>query len=175
MSSMFDREIESFEDYQLDPSELSEARQLQERSINQGDTRGITVKTNIERDKSNKHLKSQFVLAFTDNLFRLSQLDISKNQLKVICYILTKMEYGNLITLQQSSIASALELHKSNVSRIFKQLKEKAILVEDEDKNLFINSNLFSKGLYHRLEESRRENLRKARKDTCDFQRSFDL
>lgn len=69
-------------------------------------------------------------MAFTSNLRALAELNISQNELKVITYILEVMEFGNLISINQTSIAKELGLHKSNVSYTFKRLVEKNILIK---------------------------------------------
>ena len=82
------------------------------------------------------------------------------------------MEYGNLINLSQSTIAKNLNLAKSNVSYYFKNLKKKNILVE-KDGHVFMNSNIFSKGLAHRLDEEKRKNLKSAQVEDDNFKNSF--
>ena len=52
----------------------------------------------------------------------------------MILYILEKMKYGNLIGLNQASVCTALNLKRSNVSNVFKKLKLKQVLIEDERK-----------------------------------------
>lgn len=167
------RNIDNFDEFSLDEDEVQEAQKLQEK-VKKNDDK-IKVTTHIQADKDTKYLKSQFVIAFTENLLNFSKLNITKNQLLVVCYILEKMEYGNLISLNQSAIAKELEIHRSNVSRVFKQLREKEIIIADADDNLFMNSNLFSKGLKHKLDERRRTNLKKAKKSTDNFSNSFDI
>lgn len=82
------------------------------------------------------------------------------------------MEYGNLINLNQAAVCSALNMKKSNVSLIFKKLKEKMVLIEDNEKNLYVNSNLVMKGLKHKLDKTRMKNLRTAQVETDHFDRS---
>ena len=78
------------------------------------------------------------------------------------------MEYGNLISLNQRAICKALDLKPSNVSQIFKKLKAKKVLIEDENKSLYMNSNLFAKGLSHRLDKEKRENMKKNQSNLFD-------
>lgn len=121
----------------------------------------ISATTIIKKDKK-LSIKSEFVLAFTDNLCTLASLNITQNELKIITYILKAMEYGNLVSISQASIARELNLAKSNVSYNFKKLKAKGILI-DKDGNIYMNSNLFSKGLAHAMSKENRENLKNAR------------
>jgi hypothetical protein len=44
------------------------------------------------------------------------------------------------------------------MSNIFKKLKQKGILVEHHG-HLYINSNIFAKGMSHQLDEKRKEHL----------------
>ncbi|MFL0232737.1 replication/maintenance protein RepL, partial [Escherichia coli] len=98
--------------------------------------------------------------------------NISQSELKVITYILEIMEYGNLISLNQSQIARDLDMKKSNMSVIFKKLTEKGVLIKEKG-HLFMNSNLFAKGLNHKLNTERRENLKTAQFENDKFTRSF--
>lgn len=127
-------------------------------------------------DNSNKKIsfKNEFVIAFTDNLETLAfELNVSNAELRVITYILKKMEFGNLISLKQSAIAEAIGMKKANMSLIFKKLKDKKILVEDEEKNLYMNSNIFAKGLNHRMKKEKREDLKKSKLTTEHITESF--
>ena len=76
------------------------------------------------------------------------------------------MEYGNLVSISQASIARELNLAKSNVSYNFKKLKAKGILI-DKDGNIYMNSNLFSKGLAHAMSKENRENLKMQEVQAC--------
>lgn len=151
-------------DFDLSLETVEEVNKLQEK----GDVKITTI---VQNDKKIT-LKEQFVMAFTSNLRALAELNISQNELKVITYILEVMEYGNLISINQTSIAKELGLHKSNVSYAFKKLVQKNILVK-KDGHTFMNSNLFSKGLNHNLNEERRANLRSAQVEDENFKRTF--
>lgn len=144
---------------ELKDFEISEQEKLK---IAEAIANGGSVKVNNNFNLDRKAtVKADFVLAFTSNLRQLAELNISQNELKIITYILEVMEYGNLICINQSSIAKALNLAKSNVSYNFKKLREKKILIE-KNGHLFMNSSLFQKGLSHSLTTERRENLKAA-------------
>lgn len=151
-------------DFEFSDENVTEINKLQEK----GDVKVTTI-VNTEKKVS---LKDQFVMAFTSNLRALAELNISQNELKVITYILEVMEYGNLISINQTAIAKELGLHKSNVSYVFKKLVAKNILIK-ENGHTFMNSNLFAKGLNHKLNEERRSNLRTAQKSDDNFKDTF--
>jgi len=71
------------------------------------------------------------------------------------------------------SVCIALDMKSSNVSAIFRKLKEKDVLVFDDEKNMYINSNLVMKGLKHRLAADKRENLKKSQVENDLFDRSY--
>lgn len=131
----------------------------------------VKVTTIIQEEKKIS-LKDQFVIAFTSNLRALADLNISQNELKIITYILEIMEYGNLISINQSSISKNLNIHKSNVSYNFKKLIQKEILIK-KDGHIFMNSNLFAKGLNHKMTKERRDNLFSAQAENSNFKKSF--
>lgn len=145
--------VDNILDFDLPLDTVEEINKLQEKG-------NVKITTIVKNDKK-LTLKDQFVIAFTSNLRALADLNISQNELKVITYILEVMEFGNLISINQSSIAKELGLHKSNVSYVFKKLVAKNILIK-KDGHTFMNSNLFAKGLNQSMSEERRKNLRKA-------------
>lgn len=88
-----------------------EAKNHVEELLKSGEDVKIKATTIIQKDKK-LTIKQPFVLAFTENLCKLASLNITQNELKIITYILHVMEYGNLISISQSSIAKALEMQK---------------------------------------------------------------
>jgi len=151
-------------DFEFSDENVTAINNLQEK----GDVKVTTI-VNTEKKIS---LKDQFVMAFTSNLRALAELNISQNELKVITYILEVMEYGNLISINQTAIAKELGLHKSNVSYVFKKLVSKNILIKHNG-HTFMNSNLFAKGLNHKLAEDKRANLKTAQKSDDNFKDTF--
>ncbi|ANF77766.1 replication/maintenance protein RepL [Salmonella enterica subsp. enterica serovar Kiambu] len=120
-----------------------------------------TTVISSEEDKSIS-FSQPYVFAFTSNFRVFSDLDISKNEFRVLTYILEYMEFGNLINLSQSSLCKALNIASGNMSNIFKKLRQKGILVEHHG-HLYINSNIFAKGMSHQLDQKRKEQLSNAR------------
>ncbi|WP_151994272.1 helix-turn-helix domain-containing protein [Buttiauxella massiliensis] len=110
-----------------------------------------------------------YVFAFTSNFRVFSDLDISKNEFRVLTYILEYMEFGNLINLSQSSLCKALNIASGNMSNIFKKLRQKGILVEHHG-HLYINSNIFAKGMSHQLDEKRKEHLSNSKNISADIE-----
>lgn len=131
-----------------------------------------TMKSNTyveNQDTKKVSFKNEFVIAFTDNLEKLAfELNVSNAELRVITYILKRMEFGNLVNLKQSAIAEKVGMKPANMSLIFKKLKAKKILIEDEDKNIYMNANIFAKGLNHKMTREKRDDLNKS-KVTSDF------
>lgn len=127
----------------------------------------------IQNDKK-ASIKNEFVIVFLENFDRLiTELKMNTSELRVLIYILKKMEYGNLVSLSQASIVKALNMNKSNVSVIFNKLTKKNVLVKDEDGNIYVNSNIIMKGLKHKLSGEKKENLRKSQKQTDLFDKSY--
>lgn len=158
------KDLSSIQDFEFNEEIAENVDVLQEKG-------NVKVTTIIQAEKKNS-LKSDFVMAFTSNLRALAELNISQSELKVITYILEIMEYGNLIGLNQSQIARDLDMKKSNMSVIFGKLTAKGVLIKEKG-HLFMNSNLFAKGLNHKLNTERRENLKSAQCENENFTRSF--
>nr|WP_129952963.1 DNA-binding protein [Rahnella sp. RFA10(1/100)] len=120
--------------------------------------------TNIYTRKENiKSIKKDidYVHMFTRNFQQLADLDISKNELKVIARILNIMEFGNCFHISQAKLCRELDIKKSNMSLVFKKLKAKGIII-DRGGDLFMNSNIFLKGQAHSINAKQRPNVRKA-------------
>ncbi|EPK7602172.1 TPA: helix-turn-helix domain-containing protein [Klebsiella pneumoniae] len=150
---------------------IREINDPNDRSEKNTDGINLNAKVYVEKEKKTS-LKKDFVITFVENLEALAKLNLKPNEFRIIVEIVKVMEYGNLINLSQSTIAKNLNLAKSNVSYYFKNLKKKNILVE-KDGHVFMNSNIFSKGLAHRLDEEKRKNLRSAQVEDENFKNTF--
>jgi len=128
--------------------------------------------TTIVKEKPSYTLKKAFCIVFTDNFFRAIAGGVNQTEMKILAYIIDQMEYGNLISISQTSIARATDLKRSNVSYAFRNLILKNILIK-KDGNIFVNSNIISKGLSRRLEKSKYDNLKKAQKTTQVIEEAF--
>lgn len=132
--------------------------------------------TNIYSRKENiKSIKKDvdYVHMFTKNFQQLAELDISKNELKVIARILNIMEFGNCFHISQAKLCRDLDIKKSNMSLVFKKLKNKGIII-DRDGDLFMNSNIFLKGQAHSINAKQRPNVKKAQGFIVDEQGTFE-
>lgn len=133
------------------------------KKINKLQENNTVEATTIIKEKAVRTIKKAYVITFTENWYNIVQhVGITAIELKVIFYIVDKMEYGNLISISQSAIANNINIHKSNVSRTFKNLIAKNVLFKDENGNVFMNSNLFSKGLSTKLNKEKYQNLKNA-------------
>jgi hypothetical protein len=159
-----EQELKNFE---IEESKKQEMAKL----IESGGTVKVTQTFNLDKKAT---VKADFVLAFTSNLRQLAELNISQNELKVITYILEVMEFGNLISINQTVIAKELGVAKSNISYTFKKLRSKNILIENNG-HLFMNSALFQKGLSHSLTTERRDNLKKSQATKIGDNKQLDL
>ncbi|EDK1589541.1 DNA-binding protein, partial [Salmonella enterica subsp. enterica serovar Rubislaw] len=132
--------------------------------------------TNIYSRKENiKSIKKDvdYVHMFTKNFQQLAELDISKNELKVIARILNIMEFGNCFHISQAKLCRDLDIKKSNMSLVFKKLKMKGIII-DKDGDLFMNSNIFLKGQAHSINAKQRPNVKKAQGFVVDEKERFE-
>ncbi|WP_193137913.1 DNA-binding protein [Klebsiella aerogenes] len=132
--------------------------------------------TNIYSRKENiKSIKKDvdYVHMFTKNFQQLAELDISKNELKVIARILNIMEFGNCFHISQAKLCRDLDIKKSNMSLVFKKLKKKGIII-DKEGDLFMNSNIFLKGQAHSINAKQRPNVKKAQGFVVDEKERFE-
>ncbi|MBR1398521.1 MAG: helix-turn-helix transcriptional regulator, partial [Selenomonadaceae bacterium] len=74
-------------------------------------------------------------------------------QLSVLLYLLSKMEYDNYLRVPQKTIAEKLNMTQSHVSRAMKLLKDMNIIVEEKregtNKTYRFNPNIAHKGSYN--------------------------
>ncbi|RQM36328.1 DNA-binding protein [Erwinia psidii] len=132
--------------------------------------------TNIYSRKENiKSIRKDvgYVHMFTENFQQLAELNISKNELKVIARILNIMEFGNCFHISQAKLCRDLDIKKSNMSIVFTKLKKKGIII-DKDGDLFMNSNIFLKGQAHSINAKQRPNVKKAQGFTVDEKETFE-
>ncbi|MBH8452720.1 hypothetical protein I8Q61_18700, partial [Acinetobacter baumannii] len=125
-----------------DITEVLNSKKIKDK-VDEMQERGDVKATVIIQDDKKISLKNEFVILFLENFDRLiTELKINTSELRVLIYILKKMEFGNLVSLSQASIVKALDMNKSNVSIIFKKLLAKDVLIKDEDGNMYVNSNI---------------------------------
>jgi len=137
--------------------------------------RGDVKATVIIQSDNKVSLKNDFVILFLENFDRLiTELKLNTSELRILIYILKKMEYGNLVSLSQVSVVKALGMNKSNVSVVFNKLIKKDVLIKDSDGNMYVNSNIVMKGLKHRLSKDKKEKLKKSQKQTDLFNNSYN-
>ena len=88
--------------------------------------------TNIYSRKENiKSIKKDvdYVHMFTKNFQQLAELDISKNELKVIARILNIMEFGNCFHISQAKLCRDLDIKNQTCLLFLKSLKRKGTLL----------------------------------------------
>ena len=99
-----------------DITEVLNSKKIKDK-IDEMQERGDVKATVIIQDDKKISLKNEFVILFLENFDRLiTELKINTSELRVLIYILKKMEFGNLVSLSQTSIVKALDMNKSNVS-----------------------------------------------------------
>lgn len=106
-----------------------------------------------------------FCLAFFDNFRQLLDAGTTTQEMKIVAYVLEKMEYGNLVRLSQTATAKDFSCSQQAISKHFKSLEKRGFFVK-RDGHLFVNSTIFAKGLATRMDEKRRQHLATAQ-DTC--------
>lgn len=134
----------------------------------------ISVKTSIYKKVS---FRSDFSPVFKGNITTLVKMKLTSTLFKIVIYLFSILDYGNiLINFSQSKIARELGLCKPNISRIFRELSRRKILLRDvEHDHVYPNSNLCTKGIPRRFNERQMDKPRKPRIDTEDFDDAFNL
>ena len=121
--------------------------------------------------------RDDFSMVFKDNTATLARMDLTPTAFRIVLYLFSVIDYGNIIPdFSQSRTARELGLNKSNVSRAFRELFERKILIRDTiDNQVYLNSNLCVKGIPRRFNEDLMDKFRKSRLETEDFTNSFNF
>jgi Firmicute plasmid replication protein (RepL). len=99
-----------------------------------------------------------WVMAFLDNFRQLLDAGLTTQEMKIVAYVLEKMEYGNLVCLSQTATAKDFNCSQQAISKHFKSLEKRGFFVK-RGGHLFVNSAIFAKGLATRMDEERRSHL----------------
>lgn len=99
-----------------------------------------------------------FCLAFLGNFRQLLDAGTTTHEMKVVAYVLERMEYGNLVSLSQTAMANDFGCSRQAISKHFKSLEKRGFFVR-KDGHLFVNSTIFAKGLATRMDKERRQHL----------------
>ena len=134
------------------------------------------VNINVTRKKKTGFLGT-YSIVFHDSVQTLSKMNLKPNAYKIVMYLFGIIEMGNiLVNFSQKKIADDLGLQPSNVSRAFKELFDKGVLIKDsEDGHVYLNSNLCTMGVPKNFDQKRMQNLQKSNIETEDFKNQINL
>lgn len=134
------------------------------------------VNINVTRKKKTGFLGT-YSIVFHDSVKTLSKMNLKPNAYKIVMYLFGIIEMGNiLVNFSQKKIADDLGLQPSNVSRAFKELFDKGVLIKDsEDGHVYLNSNLCTMGVPKNFDQKRMQNLQKSNIETEDFKNQINL
>lgn len=134
----------------------------------------ITIKASTKKKTS---FKDDFSVVFKTNVGTLAKMKLTPTSFRITIYLFSILDYGNiLVNFSQSRIAEDLGLHKSNVSRAFKELFDNKILIRDtENGHVYLNSNLCVKGIPHKFIDEQMDKFKKSKVETEDFDNSFNI
>jgi hypothetical protein len=170
---------ENFNDYlnqyDLSPEEKVAAFTFYHENVKQ--KKAITI--SAEKNNNYKSIadKVEYVHLFPKNLKKIiKEYNLTSNELLVTMEILdSMMSHGNmLINFSQARLCELTEINKSTMSKVFKSLRTKKVLIENENGNLYINSVVFMKGLPHKLFIQYREHFLKSIEYKLTEEENFD-
>ncbi|HIA8811387.1 Uncharacterised protein [Klebsiella pneumoniae] len=127
--------------------------------------------------KKKTSFNGTYSIVFHDSIKALSQMGLKPNAYKITLYLFSIISMGNIIVnFSKKKIADDLGLQPSNVSRAWKELFEKKILIEDsETGHVFLNSNLATMGVPKNFNKETMEKLKKSQVETEDFKNNINL
>lgn len=77
-----------------------------------------------------KQIPGGFFMAMQEGFTYIAKLDLTGEQLKVLMYIMGKLDFENYILLQQKEVAEDLNMRQPHVSRAFSRLVELGVIHE---------------------------------------------
>lgn len=110
-------------------------------------------------------MKEKWFMGFQDQ-FELFATDpeMTGSSLKVLMYLFSKLDFENFIYYSQSDIAKAISMQRSNVSRAFRFLISKGIILQSPKvggiKCYRLNPNYGWKGKVRNLDKYNRDHLK---------------
>ena len=103
------------------------------------------------------------MMAFQDSLEELAKAGLTGTQLRVLLFLMARLDWENFIAIGQKPIIEALRLKQPEVSKALKALKAAGILVEGPKvgalQTMRLNPHYGWKGRVSNLEKARRERL----------------
>ena len=78
----------------------------------------------------NKHLGNGWVALYQDAITQIAKERLTGEQSSVFLYILGKTDFDNYLTVNQTKMAEELGIHRVNVAKALKTLRERSIIVE---------------------------------------------
>jgi len=127
--------------------------------------------------KKKTAFNGSYSIVFHDSIKALSLMGLKPNAYKITLYLFSIISMGNVIVnFSKKKIAEDLGLQPSNVSRAWKELFEKKILIEDkENGHVFLNSNLATMGIPKNFNKQTMDKLKKSQVETEDFKNNINL
>lgn len=114
---------------------------------NHSDEKDLTIKVNVSKEKRHLRPLNPFVIIFLNNLREIiKQYGLNTSELVLLTLVLEKMEYGNLVAINQSKLAEELEISRQAVNKIFKKFKQNGLFITGNDGSLYVNSQVIVKG-----------------------------
>ena len=75
-------------------------------------------------------LKGGWFMASQEGLAVLAKHDLSIREMRVLLYLMSKLDFENFIYVPQADVAKELQLDKGNVSKCVKKLIELGIIIK---------------------------------------------
>ena len=101
----------------------------------------------IETSKVYKYSDFGFTKVWMDDFFKsLLKFTKGEQKIKILSYILKEMKHDNTVLIFQKKLAEDLNIQKSVVSKVIKELRELEIIVSTDVKQVYmVNPQLISK------------------------------
>lgn len=101
----------------------------------------------VSAPKRNLSPTMDFAMSFPEILYEtIEEYDLTMAEFKTLLVLLKLMQFGNIVSINQTTIAVMRGITRQAVSKQFKKFKSVGIIIEDEHGTTWVNPAIFIKG-----------------------------
>lgn len=115
----------------------------------QGQIDSKNAKLFLSSGRFKMKILNEFALMFASVFLQtIDDYKLTRNDIRVVLKIIEYAQFGNLLRMSYSSLSKDLNIHKADISKSIKRLKESKLIV-DIDGSLYLNPHIICKGRFN--------------------------
>ena len=108
-------------------------------------------------------IREAWFMAFADGFEMIAKKKLSGEAMRVLMFLLSRMDFENHIWQRQKQVAEALSMHRTSVSRAVKELCQAGILSPKEEGGWTLSYDVAWRGRVSNLRSVQSQDLKAAR------------